>query len=899
MIYRFGTFQADSASGELQKKGVRVKLQEQPFQLLILLLETPGEIVTRESVRNRLWSADTFVDFDASLSVAIRKLRDALGDDADNPRFVETIPKRGYRFISPVQTIGDNPTLSQPPPSPVQSSQPSQSSSAAGKVSPQPASHSKLPLIASVAVALAALTFLAVRYVKPRPKSGAPTESVAALSPTTSVRRSVAVLGFRNLPKRKEDDWLSEAFTEMLGTELAADGTLRLISDEDLARAKRELSLQQDETLSRQTLERLHHNPGADLVVAGAYTALPGKGHDRIRLDVRLQDTSTGETIAESAVTGNKDDLFEIAAHAGSDLRKNLGVKAISAQDAGAVRASLPANEDAIRYYSEGRAKFAVYDFTGSRVLFANAIKADPQFPLSHAGLADALWHLGYASKSSEESKRAVELSANLPEEERLAVQGSYQAGISNWSEASKTYTKLFQLHPDNLEYGLHLAGAQFHVKPADALTTLKVLRRLPSPLGDDPRIDMLEASAQVSQDLNAADAAARRALAKGTAQGSPLMVARAYGILCQLDPSRNVPMADSLSDCEQAIRAYEVAGDLNNVARTRNDLAGAYFRAGDMPRAAAIWKTAQAEFRKLDDPLGLAASSNNLGDVLLEQGDLRAAKQNLEESIPQYVAVGDKSGIALVLNDLGELETRRGNLAAAQAYIERGQSIAAEVGDKSVMAYLAQQMGEVYRERGEYDKARESYGRAKSLRIELGEAQSLGESNLALAELSLDEGNAASAEQSVRDINPAFIEHKEPDDQLAAETLIIQTLLAQGKATDALAQVENTKPLAARSDNLLQRLRFELASALARSAANHPEARHQLQQLVATARSKEFIPLEFETRIEIAKLKQKARDNSSTADLNAVRILAAERNLNRIVKLCDAAPHSTRQNWL
>jgi hypothetical protein len=110
---------------------------------------------------------------------------------------------------------------------------------------------------------------------------------------------------------------------------------------------------------------------------------------------------------------------------------------------------------------------------------------------------------------------------------------------------------------------------------------------------------------------------------------------------------------------------------------------------------------------------------------------------------------------------------------------------------------------------------------------------------------------------------------------------------------------VENTKPLAARSDNLLQRLRFDLVSALSRSAAGHPEAHQQLQQLVSTARSREFIPLEFEIRIEIAKLKQRARDNSSTGDLNAVRILAAERNLNRIVKLCDAAPHSTRQNWL
>ena len=104
IVYRFGIFEGDSATGELLRRGVRVKLQEQPFYLLLLLLENAGQIVTRESVRQRLWPANTFVEFDASLSVAVGKLREALGDDADNPRFIETIPRRGYRFIAPVDS---------------------------------------------------------------------------------------------------------------------------------------------------------------------------------------------------------------------------------------------------------------------------------------------------------------------------------------------------------------------------------------------------------------------------------------------------------------------------------------------------------------------------------------------------------------------------------------------------------------------------------------------------------------------------------------------------------------------------------------------------------------------------------------------------------------------------
>ena len=102
-LYRFGIYEADLRSGELRKNGAKLKLQEQPFQVLAMLLERPGEVVTREELRQRLWPADTFVDFDHSLNTAINKLRDALGDQAANPRFIETLAKRGYRFIAPVQ----------------------------------------------------------------------------------------------------------------------------------------------------------------------------------------------------------------------------------------------------------------------------------------------------------------------------------------------------------------------------------------------------------------------------------------------------------------------------------------------------------------------------------------------------------------------------------------------------------------------------------------------------------------------------------------------------------------------------------------------------------------------------------------------------------------------------
>jgi DNA-binding winged helix-turn-helix (wHTH) protein len=110
---RFGAFEVDVRSGELHKHGIRLKLQDQPFRVLALLLEHPGEVVTREELREKLWPADTFVDFDNGMNTAIKKLRDALGDSAEEHRYIETLPRRGYRFIGQIKN-GDLPAASGP-----------------------------------------------------------------------------------------------------------------------------------------------------------------------------------------------------------------------------------------------------------------------------------------------------------------------------------------------------------------------------------------------------------------------------------------------------------------------------------------------------------------------------------------------------------------------------------------------------------------------------------------------------------------------------------------------------------------------------------------------------------------------------------------------------------------
>jgi len=853
-VYRFGIFQGNSATGELLRRGVRVKLQEQPFYLLLLLLENAGEIVTRESVRQRLWPVNTFVEFDASLSVAVGKLRDALGDDANNPRFIETVPRRGYRFIAPVHRLAPT-QLPQAVPSfgkdeiqptlPVALSQ--------GKPRPSTAKHA---LLTCAVVLLLAGIFV----FRALPRHSAAIAAAGTSASRPQIRRSVAVLGFRNLPGRKDEDWLSDAFTEMLSTELVADGSLRLVSDEDVARAKRELPLGDQETLAKATLQRLRMNTGADVVVVGSYTPIRGKDEDRIRLDIRVQDTANGDTIAEDAVTESQEDLFAFAIRAGAHLRTSLGMSVLPLDTANAARASLPSNQVAVRLYSEGKAKLWAFDFVGARNLLIKAVNADPNFPLGHSALSDAWWHLGYRSKATAEAKRAIELSGTLPQEERLLIEGSYRGTIGDWPRAVEVYRSLFQIHPDSLEYGLHLAGAQYHVKSPDALFTLKTLRQLRSPLGDDARIDLLEASARVDQDFAAAHAAAERAIVKGAAQGSPLMVARGYGILCQQGASIGVSTQEAVIDCEKARQSYASAGDRNNEARTLNDFAGLYFQRGNILQAESMWREAENEFRLVGDTEGLAATSNNIGDALLLQGNLEEAEKMFKESIPNYQAVEDKVGLADALADLGALQREQGNLDVAEALYRQAEATALEVDDKSAIATVLQGLGDVLMDRGDFPAARKSYEDSLARRNQTGEKQAAAETQVALAQVLIEEGRAADAAAVLRERKQQFHQEQQADEELALEVALIRALLAQGKQLDANVELEQAQPLANKTQNFLARLQLSLASARVLLTSDHPESsRPQLERILKEASGHRFIGMEMEARLALAELEKKS----------------------------------------
>jgi DNA-binding winged helix-turn-helix (wHTH) protein/tetratricopeptide (TPR) repeat protein len=856
----------------LTRNGIRIRLQEQPLQLVALLLEKSGEIVTREELRQRLWPGNTFVDFNKSLGVAILKVREALGDNATNPIFLETLPRRGYRFIAPVTLEAKPietqpvPTVSQPASVPVSTelliASPDSSALAgerAAKMRRRNLWTSAAVLGATVMIGFAASYFRTVL----RPTATSPPASTSPLK----MRRSVAVLGFRNVAGGRNQDWLSTAFTEMLNTELAANGDLRLVSGEDVANVKHDLSLSVEDTLAKSTLARLRSSLGADVVVVGSYTLVSDGGKNRIRLDIRAQDTALGETISENAITGDETDLFDIASQAGNRLRESLDPILSLAPEGGGIQ-PFPGstNQLAVQFYSEGRARSYDFDFVGARDFLKRSIAADPGFALGHSALSEALSRLGYESDARYEAKLAMQDAKGLPPETTLAIQGRYQESLNDWADAAATSRTLFNLFPDNMDYGLRLAAEQLHLSPLDAEKTLASLRKLPSPMGVDPRIDLMDSSVMILQDIPKARAAAERAIAKASAQGATLMVARGYGVLCQQDSSLSQSMEQSASECTLARNSYMSAGDQNNAARTLNDFASVYYQHGDLDQAAKMWKEAINVFRSAGDDEGLAASSNNVGDVLLTRGRFAESRKLLLQAIAGYQSTGDRSGVALAKADLGQIALLKADLSDARSNYEQALAMGTLASDRSAAAYGLMGLGQVSMEQDQLPEAREKYEEALKLRIEIGEKETIFQSRVALARLAIEEGHAAIAEHDARACRDEFHKSQFPDDEIEAGLVLASALLAQAKTAEARSELGKLRPLGEKTENRELSLRFTLEQGRILLAEHDFQAAHTLVEMVSkAAESSGTAEIALEARTVLAEV-QRASGNAAEA---------------------------------
>ena len=706
-------------------------------------------------------------------------------------------------------------------------------------------------------------------------------------------RRSVAVLGFKNLSKEPGEAWVSEAFSDELTSELAAVGKLRTIPGETVSRMKADLSLADAETYAPDTLDKIRRSIGTDLVVFGSYLVEEKASDKPIRLDLRVQDTKTGETIASMVETGTRDEFNGLVDRAGRDLRQQLNTGEVSAAEAAALHASLPANSEVARLYSEGLTKLRLFDAVGARDLLQKAVEAEPGFALAHSALAEAWADLGNDSRAREEVARALDLSSQLSREDQLLIQGRYRELNAEWEKAIETYRSLWQFFPDNLDYGLRLANVQSSAgRGQDALATVGELRKLPPPARDDARVDLEEATAAKSlSDFKREDAAGERATKK--AQGARLLSAQ--GLLERCWALYNLgKLEEARKACDQAKDTFALAGDRKDSARaftrlaeilekqgdgdaalrlhelalqnmrevgSRRDIAGALVNIailksdrGDAEGARTDYEEAVRIAREDDDKQHVLEYENDLGSVFYIEGDFARANQTYEQVLTTAQETDDKGGVATALSNMGLISYLQGDLPTAQKRMQEALNMEQKLGMKSDASSSLDSLADVLLAQGDLDGAEKNYREALGMRQQLGAKGDVAGSKVSLARLAVEKGRAAEAETLAREAVGEFQAEKIQDSQIGASEVLVRSLMAQGKLPEAESTMERTLKLRAQDHTV----RLSLAITGARLAARSgriPEAMRDLEGVLKEASRMRLTGYAFEARLAEAEI--------------------------------------------
>lgn len=403
-VVSFGAFELDLRNGELRRSGVLVKLTPQQLKLLQYLVENPGNILTRDEIQRAIWGTETFVDFDRNLNVCVAQLRSVLNDDSEAPRFIQTVPRRGYRFVAPVSISGKS------PPAPV--------------VSPE---RRRVPTWAIVAIAagvLAASGYFAYR----------------SLRAPAAIR--LAVLPFENLGDTAQDDRMADAFTDELITEFGSllPARLAIIGRSSIMRFQK----------ARPGLDQIQRDLQVDYVVEGAIR----RSGDRARITARLVRVRDQVEIAAQMFELDAAELFQMqeqaAARITADTLKKLfpGTAASPRTHRGASTAAAEAYMDARYLQHKGQ-------LTRSIEAFNRALKLDPSFADAYAGVADAYISATRSGRGAPDSwplaKLAAETALRLDEanaEAHNALANEFFWHEWNWSEAERHFQRALAINP-------------------------------------------------------------------------------------------------------------------------------------------------------------------------------------------------------------------------------------------------------------------------------------------------------------------------------------------------------------------------------------------------------------------------------------------------------------------
>jgi DNA-binding winged helix-turn-helix (wHTH) protein/TolB-like protein len=924
-IFKFADYHVDAVSRSVRREGQLVSLNGRAFDVLLYLVQNPGRPLTRDELIKNVWP-DTYVD-ENSLAQSISVLRRGLDEKPGDNTYIVTLPGRGYQFVSPVEAVVPN-NLSIVPQVEMNARaglilqrQTIRTSVITDEEKPGSPAHRSwaVPgLVALLAVSsISVIWFYAGKKLQRKQPQQINSRLAAAPAAIVPTRRSIAVLGFRNLSGRPEQAWLSTALSEMLGTELVAGEKLRLVSGEDVAQTQLEVPIIDADSLSRSTLARLRKDLGSDFVVLGSYTALGAKSEPHIRLDLRLQDTAAGQTIADIAVAGSERDLFDLVAQAGSKLRQTLGVTAVTPAESLSVRASLPANAEAARLYSEGLGRLRLFDTLAARNFLQQSLAADPKFVLAHSALAEAWFRLGYQKNAQREAKQAYELSGNLSREEKLVVEGSYRHVSQEYEKGIAVYNVLFALFPDNAEYGLKLAEEQILARKAhDALTTLSAVRKVaPS---EDPRVDLEEAGVWDSLgDFKSEELLLARAEKTSRAQQTRLILARARVCQCWLFAYLAQPQ-NAVKACQEAREIYVSAGDLQaeagvlrdwaaaisqtdtaesirlyrqaqsifeklgserELATVLNDLGLVFEVQGSVSAAKEMHRAALGAFRAADDKRGEAVAVANIGDEEIDQGDLTKARLQYNKALRLNEEAADTSGINQAKYNLAVVDDLQGNLGSAKEGFSQSLSQWKTIGHNDAAASTMSRLGGLLLEQADFSGSRQMYEQALAIRRASGEELLVAQIQLGLAELALEERKPSpERETDIRHDLQVFQTQKVRDDEVKAWCLLARSLARDGKISEAQEAVGRARPLANKSENPRIRWQAAIAAAQIEAADGHPNpsaataSRRELRDIIAKSAAKSYVGVELEARLSLAELEMKlGRENSGHVDLASV----------------------------